>query len=320
MKSPKSKHKLRTISDLIRHLGVSEGYLSELLVELRSDETKLYRSWEEPKKSGGTRPIDAPKKKLSYIQKRINETILQPTRIHKAATGGVCGKSLIDNLKIHVGKPMLANFDLKSFFTNISCRQVYETFRAIGVSSKVAKVLMRLTTFKGRLPQGAPTSTMLSNIVAGYERQNCLDRRIGGLCQKHGSQNKRWIDDLSISGPRYLPKLEGTVKRIIEQSGFKPNIDKISFASDKEPQVVTRHLVNVKPNIRKYERRRLRAILHKCRTIGPEKVAEGSIVKLRNRLRGKIAHIQSVNPELGANFLKDFNSIQWPTQSEVPSI
>jgi hypothetical protein len=312
MKSPKSKHKLRTIFDLVRHLGVNESFLCKLLDELRSDETKLYRSWEEPKKSGGTRPIDAPREKLKYVQKLINERILQPTRIHRSAIGGIPGKRLIDNLKIHIGKPMVANFDLKSFFTNISCRQVFETFRAIGISPKVAEVLTRLTTFKGRIPQGAPTSTMLANIVAGYERQNCLDRRIGGLCQEHGSQNRRWIDDLSISGPRYLPKLRGTVERIIEQAGFKPNSDKTSFASDKEPQVVTGHLVNVKPNIRKDERRRLRAILHKCRTIGPEKVTNDSIETLRNRLRGKIAHYQSVNPELGAKFLYDFNSINWP--------
>jgi RNA-directed DNA polymerase len=313
MKSPKAKHKLRTISDLVRHLGINESFLCELLDELNSDDTKLYRSWEEPKKSGGTRPIDAPKEKLSFVQGCINDRILQRTRIHTAAIGGVRGKGLIDNLKMHVGKPMVANFDLKSFFTNINSRQVFETFCAIGVSPKVAKVLTRLTTFKGRIPQGAPTSTMLANIVAGYERQNCLDGRIGGLCQKHGSQNKRWIDDLSISGPRYLPRFKGTVEKIIEQSGFKPNIDKISFASDREPQVVTGHLVNVKPNVMKDERRNLRAILHKCRTLGPEKVAEGSIVKLRNRLRGKIAHFQSVNPVLGPKFLKDFNSIHWPT-------
>ncbi len=64
MESPKSKHKLRTISDLVRHLGVNEGFLYKVLDELSSDETKLYRSWEVPKKSGGTRPIDAPNEKL----------------------------------------------------------------------------------------------------------------------------------------------------------------------------------------------------------------------------------------------------------------
>jgi RNA-directed DNA polymerase len=307
MKNPKSKHSLRTISDLVRHLGVSEGHLSELLDELRYDETRLYRSWKEPKRSGGTRPIDAPKEELKFIQKRINKRILQPTRIHKAAFGGVRGKRLRDNLQLHTGKPMVANFDLEQFFSNIRSGQVYTTFRAIGTAPDVARILTRLTTFKGRLPQGPPTSPMLANLVAGYGGHSCLDGRIEGLCKKHRSRNGRWIDDITISGPKYLKKLEPTVERIIEQSGFKQNrdIDKRSFLSNKESQVVTRHLVNLKPNIRKEERRELRAMLYNSRTKGAE-------LHDKARIRGKIAHIQSVNPELGAKFLVDFNSIQWP--------
>lgn len=304
MKSPKSKHNLRTISDLVRHLSVSEGYLSELLDEFRSDETKLYRSWEEPKRSGGTRPIDAPKEKLKFIQKRINERILQRTRIHNAAFGGVRGKRLRDNLQLHIGKPMVANFDLEQFFPNITSKQVYRTFCGIGSTPDVARVLTRLTTFKGRLPQGPPTSPMLANLVAGYGGRSCLDGRVDRLCKKHGSSYGRWIDDITISGPKYLEKLKPTIERIIEQSGFKPNRSKGDFASNKKSQVVTRHLVNVKPNVKKDERRRLRVMLYKCRTKGGE-------LHDKTRIRGKIAHIQSVNPELGTKFLKEFNSIEW---------
>ena len=171
---------------------------------------------------------------------------------------------------------MVANFDIEQFFSNITSEQVCRIFCAIGAAPDVAKVLTRLTTFKGRLPQGTPTSPMLANLVAGYGGRACLDGRIEGLCKKHRSRNGRWIDDISISGPRYLQKLKPTVERIIEQSGFKPNRDKGGFASNKESQVVTRHLVNVKPNVRKDERRRLRAILHKCRTKGPEMFADKS--------------------------------------------
>jgi hypothetical protein len=305
MKSPKAKHKLRATSDLVLHLGINESFLCELLDELASDDTKLYRSWEEPKKSGGTRPIDAPKEKLKFIQKRINTRILQRTQIHKAALGGVRGKRLRDNLQIHAGKPMVGNFDLEQFFSNITSKQVYRTFCAIGASPDVARVLTRITTFKGRLPQGPPTSPMLANLVAGYGGRSCFDGRIEGLCKKHRSDNGRWIDDIAISGPRYLQKLKPTVERIIEQSGFKLNRGKEDFASDKKSQVVTRHLVNVKPNVRKDQKRSLRAMLHKCRTKGAEMCD-------KTRIRGKIAHIQSVNPELGTKFLKEFNSIQWP--------
>ena len=97
------------------------------------------------------------------------------------------------------------------------------------------------------------------------------------------------------------------------QSNFSPNKDKTSFASKNESQVVTGHIVNVKPNVKKNKRKKLRAILHKCKILGPQTVAEDSVEKLKQQLRGKIAHIQSVNPEAGEKFLKEFNSIQWPS-------
>ena len=308
---PKDHHKLRTVSDLAHHIGVNVGHLYELIIELRSDEAGLYYSWNEPKKSGGTRPIDAPIDKLKMVQNRINERMLQRTRIHQAACGGVRGKRLSDNLKPHLRQQMVVGFDLKSFFPSISSKQVYCTFCSMGASPDVARILTRLTTFKDRIPEGAPTSPMIANLVAGYGSQSCLDRRIEGLCTKHRSHYTRWVDDITISGPMYLPRLQSTVERIIDQSNFSPNKDKTCFASKKESQVVTGHIVNVKPNIKKSERRKLRAILHRCRTQGPEAVAIGSVKRLKQQLRGKIAHIQSVNPEVGAKFLKEFDSIRW---------
>lgn len=305
MRGLKSKHRLRTISDLARHLGIDETFLCEVSDELCSDDKKLYRSWEKEKKPGETRPIDAPSQKLKYVQKRINERILQRTRIHKAAFGGVRGKRLRDNLRLHVGKPMLVTFDMEKFFQNITCKQVYNKFCAIGAAPDVARVLTRFTTFKGRLPQGAPTSPMLANLVAGYGGRFCLDGRLEGLSKKHGSDTGRWIDDIAVSGPEHVKKLKPTVQKIIEQSGFKPNPDKTRFASNKRSQVVTKHLVNLKPNVTKEKKRQLRAMLHEYRSKGPEMPDKSSI-------RGKIAHFQSIDPELGAKFLKDFNSMQCP--------
>lgn len=309
----KNRHKLRTVSDLARHLGVSEGYLQDVLSELNSDDTRLYRSWDQPKPLGGTRPIDSPKEKLKFVQRRINERMLQRTQINKIATGGVRGKKLKDNLMAHLGQPMVANFDLKNFFSNITNLQVYRMFTLIGTSPDVARMLTRLTTFKRRIPQGGPTSPMLANLVAGYGGMLCLDGRLGGLCGKNKLRTKRWIDDISVSGAPYLKKFESTIERIIKQAGFIPNRNKTTFASKDEAQIVTGHLVNSKLNVRKQERRRLRAILHRCKTTGPEGYAQGSIEQLRRRLRGKIAHLSSINPEAGQKLLKEFNSVEWPT-------
>ena len=308
----KQSHKLRTITDLARHLEVNSDCLRDLLSELYSDETRLYKSWDHSKPSGGTRPIDAPRDKLKFVQRRINERILQRTRINKIATGGVRGRRLRDNLMPHLGQSMVANFDLKSFFSNITNRQVYRLYTLIGASPGVARILTRLTTFKGRIPQGAPTSPMLANLVAGYEGRLCLDGRLERLCRKNKFRTKRWIDDISVSGPQYLKKFEPTIERIIEQSGFMPNRNKTAFASKDEAQFVTGHLVNTKPNVSKQERRRLRAILHRCKTIGPEECTQGAIEQLKLSLRGKIAHLSSLNDETGLKLLKEFNSIKWP--------
>lgn len=310
MKVHKSKHRLRTISDLIRHLSINESFLREVLDELNTNEGSLYRSWNEPKRSGGTRPIDAPRDKLKFIQKRINDTILQATRIHRAALGGVRGKHLRDNLMLHVGKPMVVNFDLEQFFLNITAEQVLRTFRCIGIAPDPANVLTRLTTFKGRLPQGAPTSTMLANLVVGYG-PGCLDDRIESLCRKHKARYGRWIDDMSISGPRYLPKLGGTVEKITDETGVKLNRKKTEFASDNGSQIVTRHRVNHKPNTPKEDRRQLKAMLHKYKTKGPAAFPDKTSDELRNHLQGKINHLQSINPTLGAKYLEDFNSMDW---------
>jgi hypothetical protein len=309
----KRKHRLRTVTDLARHLGVSSDYLRDVLGDLDSDDKKLYISWDEPKKSGETRPIDAPREKLKSVQKLINERILQRTQISKMAIGGVRGKRLTDILMAHTGQLMVANFDLKGFFSNITHRQVYRTFISIGASQEVARILTRITTFKGRLPQGAPTSPMLANLVAGYVGMPSLDKRLINLCKSNRFKTKRWIDDIPISGPPYLKKFASTVERIMEQSGFIPNRDKRSFASKDKSQIVTNHLVNVKPNVKKQERRKIRAMLHKCKILGPEKCAQGSVDQLKRRLRGRIAHISSVNRQAGSKLLKEFNSIEWST-------
>lgn len=311
----KARHKLRTISDLARHLEVSCGYVQEMVAMLETDASRLYRSWDQTKSSGGTRPIDGPKDKLKYLQKRVNEKILQRTRVSRIAKGGVRGSRLKDNLLPHLGQPMVANFDLKNFFSNITHRQVYRTFVSMGASPDVARVLTRLTTFKGRIPQGAPTSPMLANLVAGYGGMLSLDERIIGLCKKYRFHPTRWIDDISLSGSSFLEKFESTLERIMEQSGFTPNKKKTNFASKNTSQIVTGHLVNIKPNTRKQPGREIRAMLHKCRTLGPERCAEGSVDHLKSSLRGRIAHIASINPDTGTKLLFEFNSIQWPSDT-----
>ena len=306
----KLRWRLQTVRDLARHLGLSE----EFLLHFHAPMSRYYRSWDEPKRSGGTRPIDCPREKLKQVQSRINERLLQRTRVHRTAMGGIRGKRLADNAKLHAGRPMLAKFDLQDFFMNITPGQVYDCYVSMGCSPDVARILTRLTTYKGRVPQGAPTSTMLANLVAAYQGHSAFNERLGGLATCHGATTTTWVDDVALSGPRYLPRLQGTVERIARQSGFVPNKTKNKFMGAQSQQFLTGLVVNQKPNVSKEKRRALRAELHRCKTQGPAAVAGGSAEKLKSKLRSTIAHVQSVNPAAGAKLLAQFHEIPWSGQ------
>jgi len=312
----KSHLKLRTLADLARHLDVSMGKLQALAEQLdrEREHTALYHSWEQSKKSSGTRPIDAPREKLKRVQKRVNGTILQQLIVHPAARGGVRGRDLLSNVTPHIGKRTVDTYDLENFFLTVTSKRVYEFFCSVGCAPDVARLLTRITTFKGRLPQGAPTSPMLAVLVAGSGNNNSLYQRLQKLADKNNGDFTIYIDDITMSGAAHLPRLSGTIERIVQQSGFKINQKKTRFREPHEQQTVTGIVVNKKPNVPRKERRRIRTVLHHYKNTG----VQNETNTLKSHLRGKIAHVQSVNPEQGVKLLSQFNAIDWTgTSSET---
>ena len=298
--------KLRTSKDLSRLLGENE----ESLIEISNSAHLMYRSREEPKKTGGKRPIDIPGNRLKWIQSKINKRLLQKTRVHRSAMGGIRGKRLKDNAQKHVGKNLVAKFDLENYFSNISHQQVYDRFCSIGCSPDVARVLTKLTTYKGRIPQGAPTSTMLANLVAGYARDsNSFNARIDSLAKKRRATATTWVDDVTMSGPRYIQKEAKTFEKIARQSGFIPNSDKNEFTDSNQQQFVTGAVVNQKANVSKNYRKTIRAELHQLKVHGPRNVCKEPIKKIKERIRSKIAHVASLNHQHGNKLLKEFRTI-----------
>ena len=309
--------KLRTVADLSRHIGVSIADLGALAQELdaQGEHSVLYRSREQPKKTSGVRCIDAPQRKLKWVQQRINDRLLQHVPVHPTVRGGVRGTNVRSHVRPHVGKPMVANFDIENFFSSIRFGQVYALFHRMGCAPDAARLLTRLTTFKGRLPQGAPTSSMLANLIVGYGEHSFALRQ-ANLALQHGSESSMWVDDLTISGVPYLPRLSSTVARIAEQCGLTLNAEKTRFQGHTKRQMVTGIVVNKQPNVPREEYRHIRALLHQCRCRGPRTVVEQSdeirsVSQLKNSLRGKIAHVNNINSERGAKLLAQYNTINW---------
>ena len=135
-----------------------------------------YSRFEIPKRRWGTRAIDAPSDALKDLQRRILRRLLNPLPVHPAATGFVRGRSIVDNAKPHAGRGVVINIDLADFFPSIAAERVRATFRALGWGGEAAEILTNICTHEGRLPQGAPTSPAISNLVCRK-----LDARLAAL-------------------------------------------------------------------------------------------------------------------------------------------
>ena len=150
-------------------------------------------------------------KQLKTIQKRIRINILSKLHIPDYAFGGIKGRDNIKNAKCHQGKKYVFTTDLKNFYPTFRNERVFEMFRSFHFSPTVAKVLTQLTTYKGRLPQGAPTSSTIANLVF---------IKTGKKLQLFSIENKltftSFVDDLAFSAPYdfkgKIPVLLETIK------------------------------------------------------------------------------------------------------------
>jgi hypothetical protein len=239
-----------------------------------------------PKRRGGVRVIDAPGDRLKDLQRHVLRRLLAPLKPTPYATGFTPGRSIVDNARPHVGRAVVINLDLADFFTTITADRVEAAWRALGWNPEAAVVLTRICTHQGRLPQGAPTSPALSNLVCRR-----LDARLGGLARAVGGHYTRYADDLTISlpglgrnkrrrppgpsrsGPALRPRRRGpsrkllaTLREIITAEGFAIQWKKrIRIQRAHQRQTATGLVVNQQINLPRTTRRLIRAMQHRAR-------------------------------------------------------
>ena len=292
-----------SVRHLAKKLRLSEMRLRWMARNARSfcDEFRI------PKKDGGERVLLAPRGKLMTVQRWILRHILDRAKPHPAATGFVAGRSIVDNAASHAGKAVIVRLDLKDFFPSIGFRQVRRVFQSLGYPYRVASALAGLCTVDGRLPQGAPTSPALSNLVCQR-----LDRRFEGLSKRHGFTYTRYADDIVFSSDHpKLPKLLPFFKQVIREEGFDVNERKVVIMGRGQRQVVTGLVVNEQPNLPRRQRRLLRAALHRAVSIGLHAVTWPSTrpADAVNTLHGHLAVYRMVRPNEGATYHREFLAI-----------
>lgn len=211
------------MSSLLRILGLPvletvEGIASAmrisgaLLYRLSKQPKRFYRFYSINKRSGGTREIAQPNRTAKAVQLWILRNILDQLKVSSASKGFQRGESILTNVIPHSRANAVLQLDLENFFPSISADRAYHIFKSIGYPPSVAALLTSLCTVDGKLPQGAPTSPKLANLV-------CLplDARLLGFVGKRGIVYTRYADDLtfSASNARTLANAEGFIRHII---------------------------------------------------------------------------------------------------------
>ncbi|MBN1422601.1 MAG: RNA-directed DNA polymerase [Planctomycetes bacterium] len=248
------------LEDLARRLAMPADALRRF--------TPAYRTFAIPKRGGGRRTIAAPDEATKALQRRILRRVLGGLRAHPCATGFERRHSIVTNALPHVGKPVVLRMDLEDFFGSTPAKKVEAWFRSIGWDKKTASLLTQLVAHRRSLPQGAPTSPRLSNLV-----NRGLDARLEGLALRYGASYTRYADDITFSFGVDRPGQAGAViwaaKRILEDEGYRLHVrKKLRIRRARQQQLVTGIVVNEKPNLPRRTRRLLRAVAHRRRTGG----------------------------------------------------
>lgn len=318
---------LMTAEDLAKAMNVAVGELRFLSFSRKVSRITHYKRFYIPKKRGGERLISAPMPRLKEAQYWILASILQKIPLHDAAHGFIRGHSIVSNATPHVGQDIVLNIDLKDFFPTLDYRRVKGLFVSLGYSEQVATILGLLCTEpdvdqveidnetyyveKGTrfLPQGAPTSPMVTNIVCRR-----LDKRLKGLAEKFGFVYTRYADDLTFSGPKEkaseLGKLLAKINAIVRHEGFTIHKEKTRILHRGRQQEVTGIVVNDKPGIDRKTMRRLRATLYQLEKDGVKDKRWGNGGDVIASVEGYAHFVYMVDQEKGKALLEQIQRIK----------
>jgi RNA-directed DNA polymerase len=276
------------------HLGALLGFESDALLAAAQAPDTLYFSYRLPKRKGGYREISQPRESLRAIQSWVLTEILDRCAPHEAATGFCHGKSIKNNALAHAGHPMILSLDLREFFPSVRASMVEAVFQEVGYTEEVAQGLTRLTTLRGGLPQGAPTSPALSNLV-----MRGLDAKLSLHARRNRLVYTRYADDITFSG-RFRPgNLIWRTRRIVSEFGFTLNESKTRLMLPHERQEITGVVVNKHLQAPRNVRRGIRQELHYIGLFGIEEhqARKGSLYGNRlDHLRGLAEFVRFLNP------------------------
>lgn len=290
-------NEIKTRNELADFLNIPRKNLSYILY--KTGVNNLYTSFEIPKKSGGVRKINAPLDNLKYIQKKLANAIYnhveKERKKNNISHGFEKRKNIITNAKIHRNKRFVFNIDLENFFDSIHFGRVRGFFnknKNFLLPLEVATVIAQLSCYEKKLPQGAPTSPIISNLIC-----EILDSRLLKIARKYRLDYTRYADDLTFStnDKKFLEFYRLFVEELsneINKAGFSINENKKRLQLKNKRQIVTGLVVNEKINVIRNYYKETRAMAHKLYRTGSFEI-DGEPGNL-NQLEGRFTFINQL--------------------------
>lgn len=299
----------KSLDDLAKLLNFKPKFISYLL--FKQNEKDRYAEFEISKQSGGKRKISAPNPKLLRLQKNLADLLAgclvemenSGERKTPFVHGFVKHKSIFTNAKSHRNKRWVLNVDLEDFFGSINFGRVRGLLikdKAFALDPTVATLIAQIASHKNSLPQGAPTSPIISNLVA-----RPLDLKLVGLAKKYGCNYTRFADDITFStnkkdfpaqlvinpgADEHQWELSIELRNSLTKSGFAENTKKTRLQYYKSRQEVTGLIVNDRINVPREYRKSVRALVHSLVTKGSFELPKN----FQNRINNK--RVRNVNP------------------------
>ncbi len=306
-----------------------------------------YRTFQIKKRSGGSRNINVPDKDLMKVQKWIDRNILSRILAGPHSFAYEKGKKILDCVSRHVGSKWLIKIDIRNFFESITEKQIYQVFTDIGYNNLISFELARICTkvlenaqkyddkrwkntkqsnyniscYKneklGHLPQGAPTSPKLSNLVVKN-----MDALIAKVANEQGFIYTRYADDITLSTiEKYHRKkacsILNRIENILETCGFKSNSNKIKIIGPGLNKVILGlNISNDRVHITKKLKRKIECHIFHCIDKGPNNHARKrgfkTIIGLKNYLLGILRYVKDVDIKYYEKIKLQFDQIKWP--------
>ncbi len=258
-----------------------------------------------PKRNGSVRHILAPSPLLKKVQKNILHHMLDHIPVSTCAMAYSKGSTIVANAAMHTGQKQILKLDIEDFFSSIRFLMVYNhAFSKIYFPPAIQALLTNLCCYKGYLPQGAPTSAAISNLV-----MKPLDEYMGQWCSEREIIYTRYCDDMVFSGDFDAKMVKNKVQNFLQAMGLNLNQKKTKCLLQNQQQTVTGIVVNDKTQTPSSYRKALRQEIYYIQKFGIDShlkrindrvylpLGQAGIERYLSALLGKINFILQVNPD-----------------------